>query len=206
MTPRTHQVIDLRPASEHLSALIKAVPDDMLVEPTPCSNYCVGDLLDHIVGLTVAFGGAAVKADGESASMGPAGDGSNLHPDRRVSLPLRLETLVQAWAHPDAWTGTTRVGGQELPGEIAGIVLFGELTIHGWDLARAISIPFEPDLASMLPLFDLVRQTFSPGQDAARGSAFGPAVPVADDAPMLDHILGLLGRDPTWTRSDSKSR
>lgn len=199
-------VIDLRPASKHLSALIKAVSDDVLFEPTPCSNYCVGDLLDHITGLTVAFGGAAVKADGESASMGPAGDGSNLHPDWRVFLPQRLETLVSAWAHPDAWTGTTRVGGQELPGEIAGIVLFGELTIHGWDLARATDIPFEPDRASLLPLFDLVRQTFSPGQDAARGSAFGPAVPVAEDAPMLDQTLGLLGRDPTWTRPENNLR
>jgi uncharacterized protein (TIGR03086 family) len=196
--------IDLRPASEHLSALIKAVPDNMLVGPTPCSNYCVGDLLDHIAGLTVAFGGAAVKASGESASMGPSGDGTNLDPDWRVSLPQRLESLVQAWAHLDAWTGTTRVGGQDLPGEIAGIILFGELTIHGWDLERATDLPFEPDLAGLLPLFDLVRQTFGPGQDAARGSAFGPAVPVAEGAPMLDQTLGLLGRDPTWTRSQKK--
>jgi len=65
--------IDLVPASKNLSSLIEHVPDDALGEPTPCSEYCVGDLLDHIVGLTVAFGGAARKAEGESANMGPRG-------------------------------------------------------------------------------------------------------------------------------------
>jgi hypothetical protein len=79
------------------------------------------------------------------------------------------------------------------------VVLFGELTVHGWDLARATDIVFALDPKGVGPLFDLVRQTFGPRQDAARGTAFGPAVPVAEDAPIFDQTLGLLGRDPTWT-------
>jgi hypothetical protein len=35
--------------------------------------------------------------------------------------------------------------------------------------------------------------------DAPRdGNLFGPVVPVPDDAPVLDRLLGLTGRDPKW--------
>lgn len=191
--------IDLRPAVKKLSDLIEGVHVNTLSGATPCSKYSTADLLDHIAGITVAFGGAAVKARGGSADMGPQGDASHLDPDWRTSLPQRLDTLARAWLDPDAWTGMTSVGGQDLPGEVVGIILFGELTVHGWDLAQAIDAAFEPDPSGLDPLFEVVRQTFGPGHDEARGTAFGPAVPVSSDAPIFDQTLGLLGRDPNWS-------
>jgi uncharacterized protein (TIGR03086 family) len=162
----------------------------------------VGDILDHIAGVTVAFGGAAVKARGESSTMGPWGDASKLDPDWRTLLPRRVRALAQAWRDPQAWTGVTHVGGGDQPGEVTGIILLGELVVHGWDLARGTGLPFEVDPATSAPLYDLIRQTFGPGQDpAARGQAFGPAVPVAQDAPALDQTLSMLGRNPAWSPS-----
>ncbi|HET9731117.1 MAG TPA: TIGR03086 family metal-binding protein [Acidimicrobiales bacterium] len=114
-------------------------------------------------------------------------------------MPVRLMNLADAWQDPEAWTGITRVGGQDLPGEVAGIVTFGELSIHGWDLARATQLPFEPDPEGVAFLFELVQQTFGSGQDAPRGPAFAPAVPVPREAPVFHQILGLLGRDPQWS-------
>jgi len=143
-------VTDLGPAAGRLCALIENVPDQDLGRPSPCTEYTVGDLLDHIRGVTIAWGGAAVKAEGESSTIGPSGDASKLDPDWRTSLPRRLRELAEAWHDPEAWTGTTRVGGNELPGEIAGMALLGELVIHGWDLATATGQPFQPDPASCL--------------------------------------------------------
>jgi uncharacterized protein (TIGR03086 family) len=175
------------------------VPDEDLGRPTPCTEYSVGDLLDHIAGLTLAFGAAASKAGGPAATLGPSGAAGNLPADWRASLPQRVKHLARAWADPEAWKGMTRVGGIELPGGVAGTVAFGELSVHGWDLSQATGISFEPDPAGVMALLELVRRTFAgPDPDAARGTAFAPAVPVPPDASDFDQVLGLLGRDPAW--------
>jgi uncharacterized protein (TIGR03086 family) len=190
---------DLDPATEQLCALIEHLPEQDLSHPTPCTEYTVGDLLDHLAGVTVAFGGAAVKATGGSSTMGPWGDAAHLEPDWRASLPQRLRDLATAWGKREAWSGTTRVGGQEQPGEVTGIILLGELVVHGWDLSRGADVPFEFDADGLVPLHDLIYQTFGPDADpAARGPAFQPAVTVPTNASMLDQTLGMLGRDPTW--------
>jgi hypothetical protein len=31
---------------------------------------------------------------------------------------------------------------------------------------------------------------------------YGPAVPVPDDAPVADRLMGFVGRDPAWQPSD----
>jgi uncharacterized protein (TIGR03086 family) len=193
-------ITDLGPAAGRLCALIEAVPDRDLGRKTPCTEYTVGDILHHIAGVTVAFGGAAVKARGESSTMGPWGDASKLDPDWRTLLPRRVKALAEAWRDPQAWAGMTRVGGGDQPGGVTGIILLGELIVHGRDLAQGTGLPFEVDPATLTPLYDLIRQTFGPGQDpAARGQAFGPPVPVGPDAPALDQTLSMLGRDPAWS-------
>jgi uncharacterized protein (TIGR03086 family) len=190
---------DLAPATDRLCALLETVSDGDLGRPTPCTEYTVGDLLDHIRGVTVAWGGAAVKSSGDSSTMGPSGDASNLDNGWRTSLPQRLREFAEAWSDPQAWMGMTRVGGNDLPAEVAGMALLGELVVHGWDPARATDQPFEPDPATLTTLYENVRQTFGPGHDEARGDAFAPAVAVASDASPLDQTLGLLGRDPSWS-------
>jgi uncharacterized protein (TIGR03086 family) len=193
-------IADLGPAADRLCTLIGSVSEEDLTRPTPCVNYTVGDLLDHLQGVTFAFAGAATKAGGEAATMGPSGDVSKLDPEWRITLPRRIGSLVEAWRSLEAWTGMTRVGGNDLPGEVAGVVSLGELVIHGWDLARATDQPFDADTATLMPLFELVRSTFGPGGNAPRGEAFGPPVPVPEDASRLDQVLGMLGRDPGWKR------
>jgi uncharacterized protein (TIGR03086 family) len=192
-------IIDLGFSADRLGVLVAAIPDEDLGRPTPCSEYSVGDLLDHIAGLSVAFGGAATKAGGPAATMGPSGASGNLPADWRASLPQRVRELAEAWADPEAWDGMTKVGGGDLPGGVAGTIAFGELSVHGWDLSRATKIPFEPDPAGVTALLGLVGPTFAgPDQDAARGTAFGPAVPILADASEFDRVLGLLGRNPAW--------
>lgn len=192
-------VIDLKPAAQRLSELVAAVPDGALGNATPCSEYTVGDLLDHIHGVTFAFGAAADKAGGEMSAGGPVGDAANLPDDWRTSIPQKLGELGEKWDQPDAWTGMTTVGGQEMPAEMIGVIAYGELTVHSWDLAQGSGIPFDPDPAGIDALYEVTSGALGgPNGDAMRGTAFGPAVPVGDEAPVFERTLGVLGRDPHW--------
>jgi len=73
-----------------------------------------------------------------------------------------------------------------------------ELVVHGWDLARATGQPFQPDDAHLAEIEATVRQLRGDNDGAIPG-LFGPAVTVADDAPALNRVLGLTGRDPSWS-------
>jgi uncharacterized protein (TIGR03086 family) len=192
-------MVDLEPAAQRMAGLIGGVPAELLDGPTPCPAYSLGDLVDHIGGLTLAFTGAATKAAGDIGEQGPSGDRSRLGDDWRTRIPRDLAALAQAWRDPAAWTGMSRAGGIELPGEVAGLVALDELVIHGWDLARASGQPYDCDDATLETVHQFVSQFSGPGKDADREGLFGPEVEVAEDAPLLDRVIGMAGRDPAWS-------
>src|SRR5688572_23481646 len=134
--------VDLEPAARRMARLVEAVPDERLADPTPCEEYSVGDLLDHIGGFALAFRAAAVKQPLDGA---PAGDAANLGADWRRRIPADLLALAEAWRDPSAWEGMTAAGGVDLPGEVAGGVALDELLLHGWDLAKATGQPADYD-------------------------------------------------------------
>jgi uncharacterized protein (TIGR03086 family) len=191
-------LVDLEPAARRMADLIRGVPDALLDAPTPCPAYTLGDLVDHVGGLALAFTAAARKTTADGGSQAPSGDASRLGLEWRTRIPRDLAVLAEAWRDPAAWTGTTQAGGVELPGEIAGAVALDELVIHGWDVARASGQRYECDPLLLDLVHDFVSGFAGPGQEAARGGLFGPVVEVADDAPLLDRVIGLSGRDPAW--------
>jgi uncharacterized protein (TIGR03086 family) len=183
---------DLAPAARRLTALLDGVRDDRLTAPTPCPDYTVADLLDHLFGLAGAFHDAATKTRGEGAAGAPRPSAADLPPDWRRSLPERLDALAAAWAVPAAWTGNTEAGGVTMPAEVMGVVALDELLLHGWDLARATGQDYACEPAEAEAAIGLL--------SAAQGDGgmFGPPVPVPADAPPLHRALGLGGRDPQW--------
>jgi uncharacterized protein (TIGR03086 family) len=188
-------MIDLTSACERTSEVLANVRDEELAGSTPCGNYTVGDLLHHIGGLALAFAAAARKDRGPLTGAPPIPDGAQLDDDWRTSYPDRLRELVGAWQQPDAWQGMTRIAGIDMPGEAVGTTGLTEVVIHGWDLARATGQPYDVNQGAAEACLAHVSQVAAEGPVEG---LFGPAVPISDDAPVLDRIIALSGRDPEW--------
>jgi uncharacterized protein (TIGR03086 family) len=118
-----------------------------------------------------------------------------LDEDWRTAYPVRLAELAAAWREPTAWEGMSRAGGVDFPGEVAGIVALTEVLIHGWDVAAATGQEYEIDPGTLDGVLPHVTAIASEGPVEG---LFGPAVAVADDAPALDRVIAMSGRDPGW--------
>jgi uncharacterized protein (TIGR03086 family) len=190
-------MIDLEPATRTLTNLIHRVRDNQLDDPTPCRDTSLGDLIDHVESFSVAFTAAATKTPLPEGSPGPSADSSRLGSDWRVRIAKRLAGLAQAWDQPDSWTGMTRAGGQDLPGEMAGVIALDEVIVHSWDIAVASGQPFtcKPELAHAALGFVRPIAEQNPG---GTPGLFGPPVAVAEGTSDLDQLLALTGRQPGW--------
>ncbi|MFF8675018.1 TIGR03086 family metal-binding protein [Streptomyces sp. NPDC015242] len=191
----TTPTLDLGPQTAVLARLAEGVTEEQLAGPTPCPQYAVRHLLGHLLGLTVAFRDAGRKDLGVTTDTSPGSALPDLAPGWREDLPQLLAELAAAWRDPAAWTGMTRAGGVDLPGEVAGLVAVDELVIHGWDLARATGQEYRPDPAALRACHDFLAASVD---DPGRGEIFGPVVPVGPGAPLLERAVGLSGRDPGW--------
>ncbi|MFH8796252.1 TIGR03086 family metal-binding protein [Streptomyces sp. NPDC017941] len=188
---------DFGPQTRLVARLAGAVPDALLEDPTPCPDYAVRHLLGHIVALTAAFADAGRKRLGPTTDTGPSSTLPDVGPDWREQLPRALDELAEVWRDPAAWTGATRAGGVDLTGDIAGVVALNELVVHGWDLARSTGQEYAPDAASLAVSHALVSATATESP-SERGTLFGPPVPVREEAPLLERLVALSGRDPSW--------
>jgi uncharacterized protein (TIGR03086 family) len=190
--------VDLGPGTVRLAELVARVKDDELGKPTPCPAYTVGDLIDHIGGLALAFTAAARKESGPYVEQTPSGQASRLGPGWRARIPADLRTLAQAWREPLAWTGMTRIAGMDAPAEMVGLTVADELVVHGWDVASATGQPYGCDSALLEAAQSFLSQFASPDAPAGPDVPFGPSRQVPAGAPMLHRVVAMAGRDPGW--------
>ncbi|MFD4357535.1 TIGR03086 family metal-binding protein [Nocardia sp. NPDC058518] len=183
-------------AATPLSKLIRTVDPARLSDPTPCAEFDIRALINHLL----FWGPSLVGAAHKEAIAPPATAESDVDltaGDWAAALDAHLDALTTAWRGPAAWQGLTHMGGPtELPAPLVGGMVVGELIVHGWDLARALgTTPHWDD--------DLLRETYdetaATAEQGRQMGIYGPEVPVAATAPLLDRILGLTGRDPAWS-------
>ncbi len=189
-------MLDLGPPATLMAALIDRIGDHQLARPTPCGETSVGELVAHVIGLSVAFRDAAAKVDGPTTSTPPTRVTPELPDHWRQIASDRLAELVQSWRDPAAWDGMTQAGGITMPGAVTAIVANDELVLHGWDLAVATGQPFEVAEPNLEASWQMISQT--PDTPEARQGLFGPVLAVPVGAPLLDRVLGGAGRNPRW--------
>ena len=87
---------DLLPTTRRLGALVEEVDEAQLDAPTPCPDYTVGDLLDHIAVLAVAFSEAATEHGTNDAPCRASAAGRTWRPTGgRGSPPISRPSAVR---------------------------------------------------------------------------------------------------------------
>lgn len=173
--------------------IVANIEPDQLDAPTPCAEFDVRKLLNHLL-----FWGPSLTAAARKESVPPPaadeGDVDLTGGDWAGELNAQLRARAVAWREPSAWRGTTSMESPDgMPAEVFGAMVLGETVVHGWDLARATGQAPSWD-AGLLEFIhaDLVR-TAPMGREMG---VYGPEVPVAADAPLIDRVVGLTGRMP----------
>jgi uncharacterized protein (TIGR03086 family) len=174
--------------------ILKGVRPGDLAAPTPCSEWDVRALLNHVIG-TLWLSTALFTGQEPRYPMAPGGlPGTDLAGDD----PAAAYDEAAAAALAAAGTGDTLTRMHATPlGEMPGPVLSGfttlDILVHGWDLARATGQPagLDPEVAQHV--LDFARQALP---EESRGGRIAPALPVPGSAPVTDRLAGFLGRQP----------
>ena len=182
--------LDFDPPVRRLRSLLLGIDDDELTGPTPCPDWNIAALLDHLMGLALAFTQAARKRSDAPGISEPPPEPSAQHLTRhwRHRLPVLLEDLATAWKDQSAWTGTSQAGGVTMPAAAMGAVAMNELIMHSWDLARATGQEYFADPRTLEVLIEFLSQSAQTTPDPADDS----------EATLLDQAVTLAGRDPAW--------
>ena len=182
-------------AADAMAAVARTITDDQLANKTPCTEYDVRALVNHLL-----FWGPSLAGAGRKESVPqPAPTESDVDlaaGDWRGRLLGLLDDITSSWAPQGAWEGETSMGTPHLlPAHVLGDMIVGELAVHGWDLAVATGQRLELPADLLAHLHDMVASGVEQGRQMG---LYGPEVAVPADAPTFDRILGLTGRDPAW--------
>jgi uncharacterized protein (TIGR03086 family) len=169
--------------------VIAGVGPAQLDDPTPCPEMTVGGLVDHLVGWIRSF---AAAANGRTYEGDPtAVDTDDPVGDFRASA----DSLVAGWREHGFDREVSITGGPGMPADMVFNITVMEYLTHGWDLAVATGqpVPYTDDEAE--EVLGRARRTLPP-EFRGEGKSFGEIVPVPDDAPAIERLVGFLGRRP----------
>jgi len=184
MTSPTARLASAVPVTGHLVGVIEPAQWDL---PTPCPDWTVRDLVGHLVLGHRRFAAAL------TGGTPPAPDVDLLGGDPETAYASSAEAMLAAFRADGALDRPVSIPAGTLPGRVACELRVVEALVHGWDLARATghSLEFSAGLVEESIAFSRLQL----GRLPADRTPFGPSQPVADDAPPLDRLAALLGRE-----------
>lgn len=158
-----------------------------LDSPTPCAEWAVRDLFDHLTGGATTFA-AVVRGEDPAEPRTPTDD------TIAATTLAAVSSLDQALRGPGALEQIVATPFGELPGEVFARILAFDLLMHTWDLARStgqqVDIPDE--VVSAVDGF--ARQAIS--AEMRGPHTFGPEVEPPAGASALDRLAAFSGRTP----------
>ncbi len=193
MTQR-NAVADLRVVLGGMGELVQGVRPEQWTDPTPCDDWDVRHLLNHVVFGNRTFAGIlAGQAPPPQDRIRHMRDEDQLGDDPVGAWRDSAAGLLAAYDDPGVLGRTFHSPLGEMPGAGLAQLRITETLVHGWDLARATGqdVPFPDEIAQTT--LDFTLHQLPPGADRS-SFPFAPEQPVPADAPAIDRLTAHLGR------------
>jgi uncharacterized protein (TIGR03086 family) len=181
----TTTVEDLVRACAAVGDLITRIGPDQWTAPTPCSDWSVRDVVNHVVEGNLVF---AARVDGGPM---PERGADHLGDDPAGAYGASAAVLRDAFGRPGVLQRSYPGPFGDASGAEILLTRLYDLLTHGWDLAQATAIPAElPD--------DLAEQALAFARDQLSGlprtTRFAEPQPICDTAPPIEQLAAFLGR------------
>jgi uncharacterized protein (TIGR03086 family) len=185
---------ELTAAADEAALLVSQVSTDQLSAPTPCTEWDLRTLLNHLI-LWTAYS-AERRARDEPVSDELLNRDFVAAPEFARDYAAQLDKALAAWSDPAAWERSLNVMGSPTPAADVAALLLAETVLHGWDVAAATGQEYAcadnvaaAVLAAVLANAELFRKY----------KGFADPVAMPESASSLDRALAASGRDPSWT-------
>jgi uncharacterized protein (TIGR03086 family) len=174
-----------RRAGDMASEVIAHVRPAQLGRATPCSEWDLRALINHVVGGNLRF---TAMVTGEP---GPGADDDVLGSDPLESFRDSLHQLCSVFGRPGFLEQAYPTPFGEGPGTVLVEMRVVELTIHSWDLAAASGQPrdLDPELVGFAD--SILRSRPIPRGETG---PFRPEKPAPVGAPGADRLAAFAGR------------
>ncbi len=173
---------------------VRTVPADAWGNPTPCAEWDVRELVNHIVGeerWTVPLLAGRTIED-----VGSELDGDLLGPEPVDAAEQAAQDTVAAFEAPGARDRTVHLSFGDTPAQEYAWQLFADHLVHAWDLAVATG----GDTTLDDDLVEACAGWWKDNEEMYRsGGAISDRAGVGADASAQDLLLASFGRDPRWS-------
>jgi uncharacterized protein (TIGR03086 family) len=184
-------VPELFPRSVHeFDRRVAAISDNEWTNATPCTDWSVRDLVNHIVSeaawIPPLLAGKKVdEVDGL--------EGDLLGDDPKGAWAEASARAIEAVERDGAMDVTAHLSFGDFTGEFYVSQVLCDHVIHAWDLAAGI----RDDDTLHSELVSFTYDFYLPADEILRNGVFGPKVEVPDDADPQTKLLAFTGRDRT---------
>ncbi len=177
--------------------VVKGVTPAQLDAPTPCRDWTVRDVLNHVVGTLWLAEALFADKDGSGQAAAPGGLPATdiVGDDPAAAYAEAANAALSSAAIEGALTAVHPTPMGDMPGPVLAGFTALDLFVHGWDVARATGQPttdLDAGLAEHVLAF--ARHAFADG--SRRNGLVDPEIALAGDAPVVDRLVAYLGRQP----------
>ena len=176
-------------ATAEFDRRVRAIGPQQWHNPTPCTEWDVRDLVNHLV--VEQLWAPPLLSGATIAEVGDRFDGDQLGEDPVAAWEAASAAAREAFAAPGALQRTVQLSSGPRPAESYCQEMTVDLAVHAWDLARAIGADdrLDDQLVSHLLAF------IEPQAEQLAGTGlFAPPIAVDQDADPQTRLLAVLGR------------